>query len=203
MRAPFAGTVLRKLSELGEVLSPAIPGSSIGVVIIATLDDLEVQADVSESQFSKVKLGTPAEIILDAFPDRRFAGKVSEIRPTVDRSKASVTVKVKFVDNSDGVLPDMAAKVSFLAHALRADQLKAAPKLVAPSAAVVTRDGQSVVFAVDTDGHVRKEPVTVVGPLGGAGSAMVELSNGPPTGTRVVLRPSNELADGRSVKEKK
>jgi RND family efflux transporter MFP subunit len=198
VRAPFSGTVLRKLSEVGEVQSPTASGGGFGVVVIATLDDLEVQADVAEAQFHKVKVGTPAEIILDAFPDKRFRGQVSDIRPTVDRSKASVTVKVKFVDESKGVLPDMAAKVSFLQHALGEAQLKAAPKLVAPADAIVQRGGQSIVWIVDED-HLRPAPVVTGAPVGG----YIELKSGPSTGTRVVRHPSPELREGAAVKEKK
>jgi RND family efflux transporter MFP subunit len=197
VRAPFTGTVLRKLSEVGEVLAPAIAGSQVGVVQIASLDALEVWADVSEAQFSKVKLGTPSEIILDAFPDRRFRGQVSDIRPAVDRSKAAITVKVKFIDDSKGVLPDMAAKVSFLAHELGEAQLKAAPKLVAPPDTIVNKGGKKVIYTID-EGQVREVAVTVGAPVGG----MVELISGPTTGTRVVRHPAPELHDGSSIKEK-
>jgi RND family efflux transporter MFP subunit len=198
VRAPFSGTVVRKLAEVGEVLAPAIAGSQQGVVQIASLDALEVWADVSEAQFSKVKTGTPTEIILDAFPDKRFRGQVTDIRPGVDRSKAAVTVKVKFIDDSKGVLPDMAAKVSFLSHALGDAQLKAAPKLVAPADAVVDKGGRKVLYVFE-DGHARETPVVVAGPVGG----MLELSQGPTTGTRVVRHPAPDLRDGASIKEKK
>jgi HlyD family secretion protein len=175
------------------------PFTLTGVVTLASLDDLEVQADVAEAQFHKVKVGTPAEIILDAYPDRRFRGAVSEVRQIVDRSKASVTVKVKFVDSSAGVLPDMAAKVSFLTKALDDAALKAAPKLIAPADAVVDSGGRKVVFTID-DGHAKAVPVTVKGPFG---DGTVELGEGPLTGTRVIRRPDDKIRDGVSVKEKK
>jgi RND family efflux transporter MFP subunit len=198
VRAPFAGTVVRKMAEVGEVLAPAIAGSQQGVVQIASLDDLEVWADVSEAQFSKVKVATPAEIILDAFPDKRFRGVVSDIRPAVDRSKASVTVKVKFTDPAKGVLPDMAAKVSFLQKPLGDDQLKAAPKLVAPADAIVDKGGKKIIFTIE-DGHAREVPVVTGPPVG----SMVELTSGPTTGTKVIRHPGAEIRDGASIKEKK
>ncbi|HEX4460529.1 MAG TPA: efflux RND transporter periplasmic adaptor subunit [Polyangia bacterium] len=198
VRAPFAGTVIRKLTEIGEFIPPTSPG----VVQLASLDDLEVQADVAEAQFHKVKVGTPAEIILDAFPDKRFRGRVTDLRPMVDRSKASVTVKVRFVDPSEGVLPDMAAKVSFLTKALDDAALQAAPKLIVPSDAVVERNGQRVVFAVEED-HAHALPVTVKGAFGAPGSGELELADGPPTGTRVIRHPDESIRDGVSVKENK
>jgi len=196
VRAPFAGTVLRKLAEVGEVIAPFTLN---GIITLASLDDLEVQADVAEAQFHKVKIGTPAEIILDAFPDKRFRGQVSEVRQMVDRSKAAVTVKVRFTDPSTGVLPDMAAKVSFLTKALDDAALKAAPKLVAPADAVVERGGRKVVFMID-DGHARALPVTVRGPFG---DHTLELAEGPMTGTKIIRHPDDKIRDGVSVKEKK
>jgi HlyD family secretion protein len=196
VRAPFSGTVLRKLAEVGEVVPPM---TLTGILTLASLDDLEVQADVAEAQFHKVKVGTPAEIILDAFPDKRFRGQVSELRQIVDRSKAAVTVKVKFTDDSTGVLPDMAAKVSFLTKALDAEALKAAPKLIVQADAVVESGGRKVVFTID-DGHAKALPVSVKGPFG---SGTLELSDGPTTGTRVIRKPGDRIRDGVSVKEKK
>jgi RND family efflux transporter MFP subunit len=196
VRAPFDGTVVRKLAEVGEVVAPM---TLAGIATMASLDDLEVQADVAEAQFHKVKVGTPAEIILDAFPDKRFRGQVSEVRQMVDRSKAAVTVKVKFTDDSTGVLPDMAAKVSFLTKALDAEALKAAPKLIAPADAVVDSGGRKVVFTID-DGHAKAIPVVVRGSFG---EGMVELADGPTTGTKVIRRPGDRIRDGVSVKEKK
>ena len=201
VRAPFDGTIVRKLTEVGEVIAPASSTSvSLGIVTEVALDNLEVQADVSESQFGKVKVGTPAEILLDAFPERRFRGQVSEIRQTVDRAKAAVTVKVKFTDETSGVLPDMAAKVSFLSHALDDAALKAAPKLVVPADAIVRRDGRSFVFVIDgSDERVHEAAITPGPTIGG----LVEISNGPPPGTRLVRHPEDSLRDGAQVKEKK
>lgn len=196
VRAPFSGTILRKLAEVGEVIPPF---TLTGIVTLASLDDLEVQADVAEAQIHKVKVGAPAEIILDAYPDRRYRGQVSEIRQIVDRSKAAVTVKVRFTDALTGVLPDMAAKVSFLSHALDDAALKASPKLVAPADAVVDRGGRKIVFAIE-DGHARAVPVTVRGPFG---DSAVELADGPTTGTRVIRHPDDKIRDGVSVKENK
>jgi len=204
VRAPFAGTIVRKIAEVGEVLPAGVVGVSgyaAGLFQLIDLTNLEVQADVAESQLGKVKIDTATEILLDAFPDRRFRGKVADIRRTVDRAKAAITVKVRFDGDVGGVLPDMAAKVSFLAKRLDDDALKAKPKLVAPADAVVERGGRKVLLSND-DGHVRELPVTVVGPLP-SDSALVELSDGPATSTKVIRRPSAMLKEGMPVKERK
>jgi RND family efflux transporter MFP subunit len=194
VKSPFGGTVTRKLAEIGEV----IPPGGTGLLTIADLHDLEVQADVSESQFAKVKVGTPSEILLDAFPDKRFRGEVWDIRRTVDRAKAAVTVKVKFTDDAQGVLPDMAAKVSFLTRKLDDQALKAAPKVVVPADAIVTRGGQKLLYTVEDD---RIKSVAIA--PGDTVGQMIELKSGPSPGTRVIRHPDDRLHDGSAVKEKK
>src|SRR5207302_9297205 len=101
VKAPFSGRITQKLTDIGEIVfgfTSAGTGNG-GIASLADFSTLQVEADVSESQVSKLKIGTPAEIVLDAFPDRRYRGKVAEVRPCVDRAKATVTVKVAFVDS--------------------------------------------------------------------------------------------------------
>jgi RND family efflux transporter MFP subunit len=193
VRTPFAGIIVQKLLEVGEASNAASPG----IFTIADLADLEVRADVSEAQFSKVRVGTPAEILLDAFPDKRFRGEVSEIRQSIDRAKAAATVKVKFSDDASGVLPDMAAKVSFLTKKLDDAALKQQPKLVVSSDALLVDHGRTIVFTVDGE---RVHAVEVV--TGAKLGQVTELKNGPPPGARVVRNPSSELRDGSPIKEK-
>jgi RND family efflux transporter MFP subunit len=197
IRAPFDGTITRKLAEVGEVMAFSASGTP-GVLSLASLDDLEVQADVAETQFSKVKVGTPAEIILDAFPERRFRGEVSEIRQMVDRAKAAVTIKVKFLDSTAGVFQDMAAKVSFLSRKLEDSDLAQKPKLVVPADAVTERGGQKVFFTIE-DGRAKSVPAEIVGPVGDG--TMLQVARGI-TGTVVIRHPSQDLVAGLPVKEK-
>jgi multidrug efflux pump subunit AcrA (membrane-fusion protein) len=144
-----------------------------------------------------IALGTPTEIVLDAFPSRRYRGKTEEITPQVNRSKATVIVRVSFVDDKTGVLPDMAARVSFLNKPLDPEALKQPPKIIVPSSAVAERGGAKVVFVVEDD-VVRMVPVKL-GPSFGRG---FELSEGPRPGTRLVAEPPELLSDGQRVKEK-
>jgi hypothetical protein len=144
-----------------------------------------------------VKKGSPAEIVLDAYPDRRYRGEVVEFGRRVNRAKATIIVKVKFVDSMEDVLPDMAARVSFLTQAIAKDSLAEKPKRVVPSSAVVDRDGSKSVFAVG-DGKVKLTRVT----LGPPASGGFELVDGPPAGTKLVSSPRPELLDGQSIKEK-
>lgn len=113
--APFDGTVLTKNADVGEVVAPF--GSSAdaraAIVTIADMSSLQVEADVSEANMQKVFVGQECEIVLDSFPEKTYHGFVDKIVPTVDRSKATVLTKIRFVDRDDAVIPEMSAKISF------------------------------------------------------------------------------------------
>ena len=106
-------------------------------------------------------------------------------------------MKVRFLDRDDTVLPEMAARVSFLEAALDPGQLKEPPKKIVPGAAVADRGGAKVVFVAD-QGAVRMVPVT----LGKAFGDGFELVDGPAPGTKLVSQPTALLADGQQIKER-
>ncbi|HWP09976.1 MAG TPA: efflux RND transporter periplasmic adaptor subunit [Polyangiaceae bacterium] len=197
--APLSGTVVNKPPEVGEMVAPQPAGIAVdmGGVEIADFSTLEVETDVPEQRLSQVKVGGPCEIVLDAYPTKRFRGKAHEITPRVNRTKATVTVKVAFVDDREGVMPDMAARVSFLSSELDKAELKAPPKIIVPSEAIATLGGAKVVYVVE-DGKVRATPVEL-GPPFGSG---FELARGPGAGTKLVKKPAAGLADGQRIKEK-
>jgi RND family efflux transporter MFP subunit len=200
VRAPFDGRITQKLTDIGEIVfgfTSAGAGNG-GIASLADFSSLQVEADVSESQVAKLKIGTPAEIVLDAFPERRYRGKVAEVRPRVDRAKATVTVKVAFVDPMTDVLPDMGAKVTFLARELDDAAQKAAPTPAVQPDAVVDKGESKAIFTVQPDGSVRSVPVITGPPLGN----LVSLRQGPPAGTRIVRAPPADLKDGMRIKEK-
>jgi RND family efflux transporter MFP subunit len=197
--APISGTVVNKPPEVGEFVGPQPAGVAIdmGGVQIADFTTLMVETDVPESRLSQLKMGGPAEIVLDAFASKRFRGKAVEVTPKVNRTKATVTVKVAFVDENDGVLPDMAARVSFLAGELDKEAMKAPPKTIVPGSAVIDLNGAKVVYRLE-GGTVRITPVTL-GPAFGTG---FEVQSGVTSGTRIVNKPPPGLADGQKVKER-
>lgn len=199
LKSPISGVVVTKPPQEGGVVSPQPPGVTIdmGTIQIADFDTLMVETDVPEQRLQMVTVGTPTEIVLDAYPSRRMRGITAEITPQVNRSKATVIVRVGFVDDKEGVLPDMAARVSFLSQALDAQALKEPPKIIVPSTAVAERAGAKVVFVVEED-TVRMVPVKL-GPAFGRG---FELVDGPRPGTRLVASPPETMADGQRIKEK-
>jgi RND family efflux transporter MFP subunit len=193
IRAPINGTVIDKPVEVGELVGPGTPP----VLELSDFDSLTVEIDVPEGRLSLVRPGSPAEIVLDAYPAKRHRGEVLEISPRINRAKATAIAKVKFVDPTDGILPDMAARVSILSEPLSADALKKPPVLVVPSSAVVEREGRKVIFRIE-EGHARMSPVT----LGPPNSDGFELISGAADGARLVSNPKPELLDGASIKEK-
>jgi RND family efflux transporter MFP subunit len=193
IRAPFDGVILTKNANVGDNITPFSSAADTkgAVVTLADMDTLEVEADVSESSLAKIAVGQPAEIQLDAFPDLRLAGVVARMVPTVDRSKATLMVKVRFADRDPRVLPDMSARVAFLSRPLSADENKPLPAI--PAAVLARRDGRQVVFVV-RGGTLRAVPVATGRRIG----ELVAVS-GPAVGAQVVLRPTERLADGMAV----
>lgn len=193
IRAPFDGVVLTKNANVGDVITPfsSALGSQAAVVTMADMSTLEVEADVSEANLARVSVGQHCEIRLDALPGERFRGVVHRTVPTVDRAKATVLVKVRFVDADSRILPEMSAKVAFLEREVA--EAERAPRTAVQPAAVVERGGASVIFVV-RDG--RASQVTVK--RGAAIGELLEVS-GVKAGDPVVLRPPERLRDGMAV----
>jgi RND family efflux transporter MFP subunit len=194
IKAPMDGRIISKPPEVGELVG-ALTLEPL-TVQIADFSSLVVESDVPEGRLHLVRIGAPAEIVLDAFPGKRYRGETTEVSPRVNRTKATVRVKVKFIDPPTDVLPDMSARVSFLQKALEEQALKEAPKVIVPASAIADRGGAKVVFVVDGD-QVRMQTVTL-GPPFGSG---FELGSGPRPGTRLVKNPGPDLADGQRIKQ--
>lgn len=194
IRAPFDGVVLTKNANVGDVITPfsSATGSQAAVVTMADMTTLEVEADVSESNLARVKLDQPCEIQLDALPDTRFRGRLLRLVPTVDRSKATVLAKVRFAELDPRILPEMSAKVSFLSQEVPAAERGA--RIAVHPAAVVSRDGKSVVFVV-REGRVAQTAVEAGDKLG----ELLEIRAGAAAGDKLVLRPPEKLRDGMRV----
>lgn len=193
IRAPFDGVVLTKNADVGDIITPlgAAANAKAAVVTIADLASLQVEADVSESNLTLVKQGQPCEITLDALANARLRGVIHMIVPTADRSKASVMVKVRFLDQDSRILPEMSAKVAFLEHeAGKGDQQ---PRLAVNPAAIVQSGGREGVFLVKGD-RVEFVPVSKKAKLGD----LVEVS-GLKSGDRVALKPLDRLKDGVKI----
>jgi RND family efflux transporter MFP subunit len=194
IRAPFDGIVLTKSANVGDNITPFSQAADTkgAVVTMADMDTLEVEADVAEASLGKIRVGQPCEVLLDAVPDHRFPGVVSRIVPTVDRAKATVLVKIRFLERDARVLPDMSAKVAFLEREVTAEER--APVTVAPKQAVVERGGERAVYVVK-DGRAVRTKVTLGRTIGDA----VQVT-GVAAGERVIVKPLDRIGDGDRVR---
>ena len=195
IRAPFDGVVLTKNADVGDIVSPlaAAANAKAAVVTLADMGSLQVEADVSEANLAKVRVGQPCEILLDALPEARFPGELHTIVPTADRSKGSVMVKVRFLDRDLRLLPEMSAKVAFLERPVQPGEPK--PRIALPPASIARRDGRDVVFVVTGEKVVQK-PVT----LGARIGDLVEVTSGVKAGERIAVKPLDRLRDNSRIK---
>ncbi len=116
VRAPFAGVIIAKNAQAGEIVSPGSAGGGFtrtGVYTLVDMTSLEVEVDVGEAQIGRVQPGAPVEVTLDSYPDWRIPARVRAIIPRANRDRATIFVRVAFDGNDARILPDMAAKVTF------------------------------------------------------------------------------------------
>jgi RND family efflux transporter MFP subunit len=198
VRAPFAGVIIAKSAQVGEIVSPLSAGGGFtrtGVGTIVDMDSLEVDVDVNEAYIGQVKPGMPAEAVLDAYPDWRVPAHVIAIVPTADRGKATVKVRVALEQKDVRLLPDIGVRVSFLGS--KAQATAPPPKgVLVPAAALAQREGRSVVFVV-VDGRVQQRSVA---PAPQDVGTMKLLPEAVKAGERVVLSPPEALHDGADVR---
>jgi len=195
IKAPFDAVVLTKNADIGDIVTPlgAAANAKAAVVTIADLNSLQVEADVSETNLGLVKVGQPCEIQLDAIPDSRYRGEVHTIVPTADRAKATVMVKVRFLNKDPRILPEMRAKVVFLSRALKQEEER--PRTAVIRSAIVNQGDQKAIFLVQGDRAVGT-PITTGEPLG----EMIEVLGGAKAGERVVAKPPRRLKNGSRIK---
>lgn len=195
IRAPFDAVVLTKNADIGDIVTPigAAANAKAAVVTIADMRSLQVEVDVSESSITRIRVAQPCDIQLDALPNQRFRGEVHAVVPTVDRSKATILVKVRFLDKDPRMLPDMSAKVSFLSRRLAPAEIE--PRLAASQSALIARGEGTIAFLLEGS-RVRESPVRTGSTLG----EMSEILSGLKAGDRVVINPPKGLKDGSRIR---
>ena len=197
VRAPFAGIVVSKDAQPGEMVSPVSAGSGFtrtGIATVVDMTSLEVEVDVNESYIARVEPGQRVEATLDAYPDWKIPASVRTVIPTADRQKATVKVRVSFDALDPRILPDMGVKVAFLAEPDRQD---GGERTVVPDSAVRAEGGRSVVFVVRDDRLERRAVST-----GAARPGEVEVLAGVRAGEVVLVEGPESLRDGQRVRVK-
>jgi HlyD family secretion protein len=200
IRAPVSGTILERKAEKGELITAQFASGAEGgpqgsVVALADLNDIQVELDIAQDDFARLKPNQKAIVTVDAFPDHKYNGYIAEISPEANRQKATVQVKVQ-IANPDALLrPDMNATVKFLA-----DEDKTAVKqqagAVVPSSAVVDRGGKKVVFIAFNGKTLLREVHVISSRSGGY------LVDGLVGGENVITGPAENLKDGARIQIK-
>ena len=197
VRAPFAGVVIAKSAQPGEIVSPLSAGGGFtrtGIGTIVDMDSLEVEVEVGEAFIGRVKPGMATEAVLNAYQDWKIPGKVIAIIPAADRGKATVKVRVGLDAKDARIVPDMGVRVGFLETAKPA-ATNAKPGVLAPAAAITQRDGKDVAFVLNGEA-VQQRTITLGRTLGDDREVLEGLGGG----DVVVLEPSEQLAEGSRVR---
>jgi RND family efflux transporter MFP subunit len=206
IRAPFAGIVVSKDAQVGEMVSPISAGGGFTRTGIATIVDMhsnEIEVDVNESYIARVENGQQVTATLDAYPDKPFPAKVRTVIPTADRQKATVKVRITIIDleKYDFILPDMGVKVAFLEEKKPEPKDKGKDKAKGseavafiPKSAVRTDASSSFVFLV-RDGRVERRAIS----LGMDRGTDVAVLAGVSPGDSLVVKGPESLHDGDKV----
>lgn len=201
IRAPITGTILERAVEQGEFVTTSFVGERGAkgyVVTLADLNDLQVELDISQDDFSRLSMQQQATVRTDAFPDRSYRGHVAEIAPEANRQKATVQVKVQVADPDAFLRPEMNAQVAFLApeEPPNGDRVPSGSRITVPGASIRDREGRKTVLVVLQD-RVRERPVRI-GDLSTAEGVVV--SEGLIGGEEIVVGPPDNLEDGDRVR---
>ena len=199
IRAPVSGTVLQRIVERGEMVTPSAIGESgarTSVVSLADLNDLQIELDISQQDFAKLKMDQRAEIIPEAYPNLKYTGFIAEIAPEANRAKATVQIKVKVENPDEQLRPEMNARVNFLSEEAKpAENKSVVARVLVAKAAVVHKDGSDFVFVIK-NGRVEQRVIRLGEETGEFYNVMEGLSGGASTAVSGV----DKLRDGDRVK---
>ncbi len=202
IRAPVTGTILDRAAEKGELVTSGFASTAEGgpqglVVSLADLNDLQVELDIAQDDFSKLGPNQKGIVTVDAYPDRKYDGVIAQISPEANRQKATVQVKVQ-IENPDSYLrPDMNATVKFLADETKNTNTTSQPVgAFVPTTAIHDHEGKKVVFiAFDEKALMRQ--VQILSQR--SGGFLVQGLNG---GESVIISAPENLKDGDKIKIK-
>lgn len=181
--SPISGVVTAKNYDDGDLYTGQMP-----VLTIMQINPVKVVINVSESFYSKVKVGMSAEISADVFPNERFSGKVSLIYPTIDERTRTFPVEIKLQNTNNRVRPGMFARVTMNFGSMN--------RVVVPDLAVVKQVGSGARFVyVYKDGKVTYSQVE----LGQRFDTEYEIISGVANGAQVVVAGQSKLIDGAEV----
>jgi HlyD family secretion protein len=187
IHAPVSGTILERNVEQGEMVTTSFVGErgAKGIVVtLADLNDIQVELDINQNDFSRISADQPCTVVTDSFPDRKYDCRVDEIAPEANRQKATVQVKVKVLKPDNQIKPEMNARVTFLSGTPAKPDPAAEKLYVVPRGALVEREDGKAVFVV-SNGVVQVKPVDIARELG----ADVYVSSGLSGNESIIIGP--------------
>lgn len=197
IRAPFAGVVVTKNAQPGEMISPISAGGGFtrtGICTIVDMESLEIEVDVNEAYIQRVRPDQPVTATLDAYQNWKIPAKVIAIVPTADRQKATVRVRIDFLERDERILRDMGVKVAFLGSGDAGDsQVQSAAVYVSEDAVRTDSDGNYVWIV--RDDAVQRRSVSV----GQSSSRGVQIMRGLGAGDKIVVVAEDDLVAGQTV----
>jgi HlyD family secretion protein len=200
IRAPFAGVVVAKNAQPGEMISPVSAGGGFtrtGIGTVVDMSSLEIEIDVNEAYINRVKPGQDVEATLDAYPAWKIPCHVIAIIPTADRQRATVEVRVGFDELDQRILPDMGVKVAFREVGRQTADTAIESGVLVPLDAIRSSEGRDHVFVV-IRGRAERRAVAI----GDAHDSDILVTSGLSSGEKVVVEGPRELIDGDTVQEK-
>ena len=210
IRAPFAGVVIAKAAQPGEMISPVAAGggfTATGICTIVDMESLEVEVDVNEAYINRVYPGQEATIVLNAWPDDPYQAEVIAIIPAANRNQATVRVRIGFINRDERVMPEMGVRVAFMeasgaAVVLDADAESApAPAgVLVPGSAIVREDGANHVWVV-ADSRVSRRQVELGRANGGDALVLTGLDRGERVVSAFDTALREQLREGLAVTE--
>lgn len=184
LTSPVTGVVTARNYDPGDMTS------TLPILTVEQVKPVKVIVNISESEYSNVKIGTVASITLDALPGAEFTGRVSLIHPTVDPQSRTFTAEITIPNSDDIIIPGMFARVSI--------NFGTAMRVVVPDRAVVKQPGSGnryvYVYNPDTK-TVSYNQVTLGRRIGDS----FEVIDGVPDNSTVVISGQSRLADGIKV----
>jgi HlyD family secretion protein len=196
IKSPINGIVLSKVHEVGDTINYGgdiqAGGGVSDIVTLADTDDMRAEVDINESDIAKVTMGEPAQVILDAYPDKPFAARVVKIYPEADRQKGTVKVAVHIIEPDLAIVkPEMSAKVTFLASTPTKQET---PLVLVPKKALLGDNNPNAVWVV-RNGVAVRTPVTT----GREFQDGIEVKSGLSGGETVIVVPPPNIRDGQEV----
>lgn len=182
--SPINGVVTARNYDEGDMFS-----GQMALLTVMQINPLKLKVNISETYYSKVKVGMPVDVTIDVFEDETFSGRVSLVYPTIDERTRTFTVEIKLANNNSKVRPGMFARTTI--------NFGSEKNIVVPDRAIIKQSGSALQYVyVHNNGTVSYKPVELGQRLGNE----YEILSGLQDGDQVVIAGQTRLVDGAKVK---